>query len=311
MPDIHGNVQLPDYQECMLPLLRLISNGQDYRLHTLTNAVADHFRLSETARSEMLPSGQQTVIANRVAWAKTYLKKAGLLENPARGLVRISDEGKKVLESNPAKIDNEFLKAYSSFTNFLNATTNVENNENQVETTATPEESIESAHRILHSALIDELIEKVKACHPTFFEHLVVELLVAMGYGGSLTDAGQAIGGSGDGGIDGTIKEDKLGLDVICIQAKRWERNVGRPEVQAFAGSMEGRQAKKGVMITTASFSREAIDYIQRIERKIVLIDGRKLAELMIEHDIGVSTAQTYLVKRLDFDYFDEEQEGL
>jgi restriction system protein len=256
----------------------------------------------------MLPSGQQTVISNRVAWAKTYLKKAGLLANPVRGTVRITEEGKNTLAQKPAKIDNDFLRKYGSFSEFYKKTTPVEAKEDHPDIAVTPEESLELAYSILHDALADEILDKVKSCSPTFFEHLVVDLLVAMGYGGSLADAGQAIGKTGDGGIDGIIKEDKLGLDVVCIQAKRWEKNVGRPEVQAFAGSMEGMRAKKGVLITTASFSKEAEEYINRIERKIVLIYGRRLVELMIEHDIGVATAHSYVVKKLDFDYFDGEE---
>ena len=174
--------------------------------------------------------------------------------------------------------------------------------------TKTPDEVLEASFQDLRTALADELLDQVKQCSPRFFERLVVDLLVAMGYGGSISDAGQAIGRTGDGGIDGIIKEDKLGLDVVCVQAKRWEKTVGRPEVQAFAGSMEGMRARKGVMITTSSFSREAEDYVGRIERKIVLIDGRRLADLMIDHDIGVTTARRYTVKRLDSDYFVEDE---
>jgi restriction system protein len=299
---------IPDYQDCMLPVLELLADGQDHRLRDLTRAAAERFKLTDAERAEMLPSGQQTVISSRVAWAKTYLKKAGLLANPVRGMVRLTDEGKKVLAQKPEKIDNDFLGKYPSFAEFRKKTMPIETRDAHPEAAATPEESLESAYRILHDALADELLDKVKSCSPTFFEHLVVDLVVAMGYGGSRADAGQAIGKSGDGGIDGIINEDKLGLDVVCIQAKRWEQTVGRPEVQAFAGSMEGMRAKKGVLITTASFSKEAEEYVKRIERKIVLIDGQRLAELMIEHDIGVATARSYLVKKLDSDYFEGEE---
>jgi len=302
-----NTMPIPDYQEFMLPVLEALADGQDHRLRDLTKRVADRFGLSESEWKEMLPSGQQTVVSNRVAWAKTYLKKAGLA-NPVRGMVSITDEGKRVLNQKPAKIDNSFLRKYASFADFYKKTAPVEAEASHPDVAATPEESLESAYSILHDALADELLDKVKSCSPTFFEHLVVNLLVAMGYGGSLADAGQAIGRSGDGGIDGIIKEDKLGLDVVCIQAKRWDKNVGRPEVQAFAGSMEGMRAKKGVLITTANFSKEAEDYVNRIERKIVLIDGRRLAELMIEHGVGVATARAYVVKKLDSDYFDVEE---
>ena len=233
---------------------------------------------------------------------------AGLVSNQSRGLVRITDDGKKALSQKPARIDNEFLKNYETFTAFFRKTTPIEIEEDQSENPTTPEESIETAHGILRQTLADDLLEKVKSCTPKFFEQLVVELLVAMGYGGSLVDAGKAIGRSGDGGIDGIIKEDKLGLDVVCIQAKRWERTVGRPEVQAFAGSMEGFRAKKGVLVTTSTFSSEAEDYINRIERKIVLLDGPRLAELMIEHDLGVTVQRSYVVKKIDFDYFESEE---
>jgi restriction system protein len=291
----------------MLPLLDLLSDGQEHKIQELTVAVADRFGLSDRERSELLPSGQQPVIANRVGWAKTYLKKAGLLSNPVRARVRITEEGRKVLAKKPTKIDTAFLRQYAAFIEFEKATTADEQEDAKAKSVSTPEETLESAHRTLHDALADELLDKVKSCSPAFFERLVVELVVAMGYGGSLADAGNAIGKSGDGGIDGIIKEDKLGLDVVCIQAKRWDNTVGRPQVQSFAGSMEGYQARKGVLITTATFSKEAQDYVAKITRKIVLIDGRKLVELMIDHDIGVATAHSYVVKKLDADYFDEE----
>ncbi|WP_227254675.1 restriction endonuclease [Frigoriglobus tundricola] len=298
---------IPDYQDCMLPLLELLADGKDYTLRAVTTALADRFGLTEDERKEMLPSGQQTVITNRVAWAKTYLKKAGLLTQPGRGVVRISDAGRAVLDKKLGKIDNDFLRQYPSFAEFVGRT-DLEQVAEQPPKTVTPEESLESSYQTLRNALADELLEKVKSCTPAFFERLVVEVLVAMGYGGSLADAGQAVGRSGDGGIDGIIKEDKLGLDVLCIQAKRWEKTVGRPEVQAFAGSMEGFRARKGVMLTTSTFSREAAEYVQRIERKIVLIDGRQLAELMIEHGVGVATARTFVLKKLDLDYFEDDE---
>lgn len=300
-------MSFPDYQDCMLPMLEILADGQDHKVRDLTQAVADRFHLSEDDRARLLPSGQQTVIANRVGWAKTYLKKAGLLANPVRGMVRITDEGRKVLAHKPTRIDTDFLQNFAPFLEFYNKTTEVEEKNDHCESVTTPEETLESAYSLLRNALADELLEKVKSCSPTFFEHLVVDLLVAMGYGGSRADAGQAIGKSGDGGIDGIIKEDKLGLDVVCIQAKRWDRTVGRPEVQAFAGSMEGVRAKKGVLITTGTFSKEAEDYVTRIERKIVLIDGRRLADLMIEHNVGVSISRSYVIKKMDLDYFESE----
>jgi restriction system protein len=291
----------------MLPFLQSVADGREYSLRDMTGIIADHFGLTDNERTELLPSNQQTVISSRVSWAKTYLKKAGLIVQPSRGLVRITDDGRAALLMKPARIDNEFLRKYPMFRDFFDRTAREAGAGDGIPETATPEETLEAAYLELRGALADDLLDRMKSGSPQFFERLVVDLLVAMGYGGSLADAGQAIGRSGDGGIDGIIKEDKLGLDVVCLQAKRWERTVGRPEVQAFAGSMEGFRARKGVLLTTSAFSREAEEYISRIERKIVLIDGRRLAELMIDHDIGVATSRTFTVKRLDLDYFDED----
>jgi restriction system protein len=291
----------------MLPVLEALADGKDYQLRAVTAALADRFGLSEDERKELLSSGQQTVIANRVSWAKTYMKKAGLISQPSRGVVRITEERRAVLAKKPTRIDNDFLRQYPAFAEFVDRSSTDPGGVEPAPETATPEESLEASYLALRNALADDLLERVKSCSPQFFERLVVELLVAMGYGGSLADAGQAIGRSGDGGIDGIIKEDKLGLDVVCVQAKRWKDTVGRPEVQAFAGSMEGFRARKGVLLTTSVFSKEAEEYVNRIERKIVLIDGVRLAQLMIDHGIGVATARAYVVKKLDQDYFEEE----
>jgi len=256
----------------------------------------------------MLPSGQNRVFTNRLAWAKAYLKKAGLLESPMKGSLRITAKGREILARPPSKINIRFLKQFPSFDWHGRPKSDDQSDTIEEAGGRTPEELLESSYQTLKEKLADELLERVKACSPHFFERLVVELLVAMGYGGSLADAGQAVGRTGDGGIDGIIKEDKLGLDVVCIQAKRWEKTVGRPEVQAFAGSMEGFRARKGVLMTTASFSKEAHDYVSRIERKIVLIDGIRLAELMMDHGIGVETAHTFTIKKVDLDYFADEE---
>jgi restriction system protein len=296
---------IPDYQGWMLPLLQAVADGQDHVLRDLIGQLADQAGLTTAERQELLPSGQQTVISNRVQWAKTYLKKAGLLMQPGRGVIRITPEGKTVLSQKPAQINTALLKRYPDFLSFYQQ---VQPAQEAADTPDTPEEALDAAHLALRSALADELLERLKTCSPGFFERMVVQLLVAMGYGGSLADAGQAIGRSGDDGIDGIIKEDKLGLDVVCVQAKRWQATVGRPVVQAFAGSMEGQRARKGVLITTATFSKDAEEYVSRIERKIVLIDGRRLTEFMMDHDIGVSTARSYVVKKLDADYFTEDE---
>ncbi|MCL4203570.1 MAG: restriction endonuclease [Pirellulaceae bacterium] len=299
-------MSIPDFQSIMLPLLELLDDGEDHTNAEISGTLARMFQLSDEELRAKLPSGQTRVFTNRLAWAKVYLKKAGLLESPLRGVSRITDQGKSVLAQKPAKIDIAFLKQLPE-TDWSSEVKCVGQQPGPADSECTPEEILESSYQELRAALADELLERVKCCSPQFFERLVVDLLVAMGYGGSIADAGQAIGKTGDGGIDGIIKEDKLGLDVVCVQAKRWENTVGRPVVQNFAGSMEGVRARKGVLLTTGSFSKEAEDYVRHIERKIVLIGGRQLAQLMIDHDIGVATARTYVVKKLDLDYFTEE----
>jgi restriction system protein len=296
---------IPDYQGWMLPLLQSVADGLDHLVRDLVGQLADQAGLTAAERQQLLPSGQQTVVSNRIQWAKTYLKKAGLLSQPSRGVIRITEDGKAVLAEKPTGISTAFLERFPAFVAFYRQ---VQPEHADAAPPETPEESLDSAYLALRSALADELLDRLKTCSPGFFERMVVQLLVAMGYGGSIADAGQAIGRSGDDGIDGIIKEDLLGLDVVCVQAKRWQSTVGRPVVQAFAGSMEGQRARKGVLITTSNFSREAEEYVGRIERRIVLIDGKRLTGLMIDHDIGVSTARSYTVKKLDTDYFTEEE---
>ncbi|MEX0728863.1 MAG: restriction endonuclease [Planctomycetaceae bacterium] len=305
---------IPNYETCMLPVLTFLKDGEIRPIKELTRMAADHFRLTDNERQALLPSGQQTVIRSRVGWAKSYLKKAGLVELPARGQVRITREGLAVLAENPQSIDSKYLTKYPSFVEFIRyekkqkpiATDNDAEIVDEPQIEKTPDEAIEAAYNDIRNALADELLEQILECSPSFFERLVIDLLLAMGYGGAIPDAGQHLGRSGDGGIDGIINEDKLGLDIICIQAKRWKDTVGRPVVQSFAGSMESHRAKKGVMITTSTFSRDAYDILERFERKIVLIDGKQLAQLMIDYDIGVSTAHSYEIKRIDSDYFVE-----
>lgn len=242
-----------------------------------------------------------------MGWAKTYLKKAGLVAYPARGKVQITDRGKADLSAGAGKIDCEYLKKYPEFVEFVRPDRSSDRDvERKLPPDKTPDEAMEEAHQEIRDALADEILEQVAECTPAFFERLVLDVLLAMGYGGSRADAGRHLGKTGDGGIDGIIDEDTLGLDVICIQAKRWTTPVGRPEVQGFAGSMEAHRAKKGVLITTSTFSPQARDYVRMIERKIVLIDGKHLAQLMIDYNVGVSVARTYEVKRIDGDYFGE-----
>lgn len=303
---------IPDHQQLMLPLLLEIADGKEHYAKDLVRKLSDRFKLSQEARESLLPSGQQTIIGNRVAWSKTYLKKAGLIVQPSRGIVQLSKIGAEVLSKKPTKIDNEFLKQFSEFNEFLGSENLTDNNAEAAPFDSgdqIPEETIDFAYKKIRSALADELIERIKNCSPQFFERLVVDLLLAMGYGGTIDDAGKAIGGTGDGGIDGIIKQDKLGLDIVCIQAKRWKESVGRPHINAFVGSMEGFRARKGVFITTSTFTKEAKDYVKMTERKIVLIDGKMLAELMIDHGVGVNAIKTYVLHRADLDYFVEADE--
>jgi len=302
---------IPDYQKLMLPLLRLAGDEKEHRLQSAIEQLADEFGLAAEERKELLPSGNQTVFANRVGWARTYLKKAGLLESTRRGYFAITKKGLKVLEDNPVEINVKYLEQFPEFVQFWKPTKtpggeSVGNVPKDIED-KTPLELIEIGSRKLQDELASELLEQVKECSPAFFEKLVVELLVKMGYGGSLEDAGKAVGRSGDEGIDGIIKEDKLGLDAVYIQAKRWSGSVGRREIQQFAGALQGQKAKKGIFITTSSFSKEARDYAAKIENRIVLIDGEELVKLMIENDLGVSITVQYAVKKIDLDYFSED----
>jgi restriction system protein len=246
-----------------------------------------------------------------VGWARTYLKKAGLIESTKRGYFKITERGSKVLEEKPEEINVRFLKRFPEFLEFqsLKKEKAEEEKISEIEEKSilTPEESIESAHQRLSKNLASELIQQVKSCSPSFFEKLVIDLLVSMGYGGTRKDAGEAIGRSGDEGIDGIIKEDRLGLDIVYLQAKRWENPVSRPEIQKFAGALQGQRAKKGIFITTSAFTKDAREYAEKIESKIVLIDGETLAQLMIDHNIGVSPIASYTLKKVDNDYFVED----
>lgn len=306
---------IPDYQSIMLPLLQIAVDGETHQFRATVEALAQHFRLTETERRELLPSGKQSTFDNRVGWARTYMTKAGLLESPKRGLFRITDQGRRVLQQNPPVLNVQFLEQFEEFRQFRAlrrdrlppASTIGESVSLTEPAEQTPEESLETAYQTLRESLAGEILQTVKKCSPEFFEQLVVDLLVRMGYGGSRREAGQAIGRSGDEGIDGIIKEDRLGLDIIYVQAKRWEGVVGRPEVQKFAGALQGQRARKGIFITTSAFSREASDYAKQIETKIILVDGSTLAEYMIDHSVGVTSEAVYELKRIDFDYFSEE----
>lgn len=307
-------MSIPDYQALMLPLLRLASDGAEHAMRDVVEALAEELKLTEEERRELLPSGQQARFANRVHWARSYLKQAGLLDSPRRGYMMISQRGREVLSESPAELNVDFLMRFPEFQEFRSKS-GTQSGANSGSTGSggsvgatdeTPEESVEAAYQDIRSELAKELLEQVKNSSPPFFEQLVVDLLVKMGYGGTRSDAGQAIGKSGDGGIDGIIKEDRLGLDIVYIQAKRWEGTVGRPEIQKFAGALQGQRARKGVFITTSAFTRDAEDYASRLDSKIILIDGVRLADFMMDFDVGVTPFAVYELKRIDADYFVE-----
>jgi len=301
---------VPDFQSLMLPLLRLSVDGQEHSLAEARDALASEFRLSDADLEEPLPSGRQSKFSNRVAWAKSYLQQAGLVVSPRRGHFQVTARGHDILKAPPARIDIKFLEQYPEFVEFRAPKAEADDISSAAPAgqpePETPEEALEAAHLKMRTGLALELLSRVKAASPQFFERLVVELLLKMGYGGSRRDAGQAIGKAGDEGIDGVISEDRLGLDVVYLQAKKWEGTVGRPEIHKFVGALHGKRAKKGVFITTSLFSAEATAYVDHIDPKVVLIDGRRLAELMMDFDVGVNTAATYSVKRVDSDYFDD-----
>ena len=308
---------IPDYQTLMLPLLKFISDGQIHNTQDAVIQLSKEFKLTDEELEEWLPSKKQKTFHNRVHWAKAHLKMSGAIENISKGNFKITDKGKFVLEQKSPVINVKYLMTlFPDYQEKINGfrykkkddrVSPIFENDKEEELTETPEELIESGYQKIRKSLESELISKLKSTHPSFFEKIVVELLVKMGYGGSIQDAGKAIGKTGDEGIDGIIKEDKLGLDVIYIQAKRWEGVIGRPEVQKFVGALAGQRAKKGVFITTSYFTKEAIDYARQMDTKIVLIDGEKLSQYMIDYNLGVSVQNVYEIKKIDSDYFEEE----
>ena len=297
---------IPDYQACMLPLLKITSDKQEHSVREAVDHLAEHFELTNEELKELLPSGRQGVFVNRIGWAKSYMKQADLLEPSRWGYFRITQRGFDVLAKNPPKINVKFLEQFKEFRDFRQKkrVKQTQENDKQQDQESTPAEAIETAYENLRSELAVELLQQIKKSPPSLFEKIVVELLVEMGYGGSRKDAGEAIGKTGDEGIDGIIKEDRLGLDIIYIQAKRWENTVSRPEIQKFAGALQGQRARKGVFITTSNFSKEAQDFVLRIDSKIILIDGEQLTQFMIDNNVGVSYVSNYEVKRIDSDYF-------
>ena len=295
----------------MLPLLRHVQDGGDYTIAGSRDILAEEFNLSEDERKQRLPSGAANRFYNRLAWAKIYLERAGLIEKIRRGVFRISNSGREVLASPPERIDIPYLMQFPSFAEFRNKESSNETISTAPEADdgeeATPEEALDNAYQRLRDELATEILIHVRQAHPSFFEQLVVDLMLKMGFGGPGDDAGNVTSYGSDGGIDGIINEDCLGLDVIYLQAKRWDNTVGRPEIQKFVGALHGKRAKKGVFLTTSNFSAEAFDYVKTIDPRIVLIDGNELANLMIEYNVGVSISQTYEIKKIDSDYFEAE----
>jgi restriction system protein len=300
---------IPDFQKIMLPFLKFLGDRQEHSIGEMADNLADQFDLSDKERRELLPSGQQTIFRNRVGWARTHLGKAVLLESTRRGYFKITERGLTVLKGSPPDINIKFLDQFEEFRKFRTHKKEDpdKHKEAQEQQDKTPEEALEFAYQNLRNDLANDLLQQIKSSPPSLFEKIVVELLVKMGYGGSRKDAGRAIGKSGDEGIDGIIKEDRLGLDIIYIQAKKWENTVGRPEIQKFAGALQGQRAKKGIFISTSNFSREALDYASQIDTKIVLIDGEQLTQFMIDYNLGVTPVSNYEIKKIDLDYFTED----
>jgi restriction system protein len=304
---------VPGFQELTLPVLREFGDGQEHTTREIRDRAALQLGLTADDLSETLPSGTQTRYANRAAWAHVYLKQAGLLDSPRRGVYRITDRGRSVLASPPERIDIPFLMQFPEMVAFRAKRGGDDETESGVDDhgrtggTLTPDEQIRVGYQQLRDSLAAQLLARVQQASPRFFEELVIELLVKMGYGGSHEDAAKVVGRGGDEGIDGIIKEDRLGLESIYVQAKRWQGSVGRPVIQQFAGALQGQRARKGVLITTSNFTRDAVDYAKGLQNTIVLIDGTQLAQLMIDFGVGVSDIETIRLWRLDEDYFAEE----
>jgi len=302
---------IPDYQSLMLPVLDFTRNREEYAIAKLRKYLEFKLKLTGDELAQRIASDSQTVFASRVAWAVQYLKQAGLLEAVRRGVYKITNRGSELLGGNPNEITTKTLRRYPEFLEFLGKSAPSEDVPNStdlvetLETKDTPEESLENSFKVLRDALAHDVLEAIKNGSPAAFEQIVVDLLLAMGYGGSVDDAGKVVGKSGDGGIDGIIKQDKLGLDAIYVQAKRWKDVVGSPEIMKFSGSLTKKHANRGVFITTSTFTKDASEFVEAMPQKIVLIDGKQLASLMVEHDVGVSPTKTYTLKRLDQDYFE------
>jgi len=293
----------------MLPVLQRLADGKEHPVAQMRQHIASDLKLSDEELAERLASDTTTVFVNRIGWAVQYLKAAGAIKAIRRGVYEITNRGLSLLKGEPAEITVKNLRQFSEFRDFHekgSATApTAPTTSPPDETKATPEESLEQSYQVLRDALVTELLETIKNGTPAAFEKIVVDLLVAMGYGGSVEDAGKVVGKAGDGGIDGTIKQDKLGLDFLYVQAKRWKDVVGSQEIMKLSGSLTKKHANRGVFITTSRFSKDALEYVEQMPQRIILIDGKRLASLMIDHNVGVAPAKTYTLKRMDQDYFE------
>jgi restriction system protein len=306
-------MSVPNFQAFFVPVLRAVADGNQHATTEIRQVIASSMKLTPEDLDEKLPSGNQTLFSNRVSWSLVYLAKANALRRPTRGFFQITKRGEDLLRLHPKGFTRAELQVFPEFTSFVKGQVDREDLSGQqtsfdqslVNADRTPEENVRNWHKLLQNTLANEVLETVRRSTPRFFEKVVVDLLVAMGYGGSVQNPGTVTKFSGDDGLDGFIRQDKLGLDMIHIQAKRWSNPVGRPDVQAFAGSLEGARSRKGVFITTSKFTAEATQYVERIERRIILIDGAQLATLMVEHNVGVATSDTLAIKRLDSSYFE------
>lgn len=306
---------VPDFQSLMLPVLLATANGE-ISASDLRDRVAADVKLNEEDLREMLPSGRQTTFANCTAWANVFLQRAGLIEKTGRGVYRVTPTGLQILEERPPKIDMGFLERFPGYVEWRQKSAAggfakpalKQGNAAAGEVAITPEEQIGQSYQTLNGALEVDLLDRMRGMSPAFFEALVIELLSKLGYGGGQPERGKSIGGPGDAGIDGVINEDALGLDRVYVQAKRYGAGnaVGRPEVQAFSGSLDGMSATKGILITTGSISPAAREYASRIAKRIILIDGMELARLMVDQEIGVRITDTYKIKKIDENYFTE-----
>lgn len=297
---------IPSFQDVMLPLLEECNDGKDHNGKEFSEILSKRFNLSEEERNLRLNNTKQTKFGNTVSWAQSHLKAAKLLTRTKGKNFRITDYGHEILKRKPQRIDINYLRTLPEYLEALKGKENAAIEESKPEETSTPQEMVEKGYQQIRKNLDTEIIEQIKSCSPAFFESIVIDLLLKMGYGGTLEDAGQALGRTGDEGIDGIIKEDRLGFEIIYIQAKRWENPVGRPEIQKFVGALHGQHAKKGLFITTSRFSNEAIEYVKNIDVKVILVDGEKLSELMIDYGLGLSIEKTYNIYRIDTDYFQE-----